>query len=87
MNDQSRMTDQKPASERQQWNKGNEPTQEAGKGGDATQNEASLWDDPDLVPVPVLPSFSDNSLTYEVQENAGGKDGVHRVMPPSAHGN
>lgn len=52
-----------------------------------TRGEASLWDDPELVPVPVLPAFSDNSMTYEVQENAGGKDSVHRVMPPSAHGN
>jgi len=33
------------------------------------QTEESLWDDPDLVPVPVLPTFSDHSVNYEVQVN------------------
>ena len=56
VHDQSRMTDQKAPSERQQWNKEQE----------AQEQEASIWDDPDLVPVPVLPDFGDTSLQYEV---------------------
>lgn len=49
--------------------------------------DESLWDDPDLVPVPVLPSFSENSLTYEVEENGENTMNAQqlRQMPPSAH--
>ena len=31
-------------------------------------NEPSVWDDPDMVPVPVLPVFSDNSISYDAHE-------------------
>jgi hypothetical protein len=52
-----------------------------------------LWDDPDMVPVPVIPVFSDNSMTYDVNENNNQNhldDGNHAIrmgLPPSANGN
>lgn len=62
-NNVSRVTDQQP-SERPKWQL-EETKEEPGQ-------ESSLWDDPDLVPVPVLPDFNDNSMTYEVH---GGEKG------------
>ena len=54
------MTDLNAPSDRKQWNRDVEIEERS------QQQEASLWDDPDLVPVPVLPQFSENSMTYEV---------------------
>mmetsp|Transcript_16559 Transcript_16559/g.22361 ORF Transcript_16559/g.22361 Transcript_16559/m.22361 type:complete len:102 (-) Transcript_16559:1784-2089(-) len=48
--------------------------------------ESSLWDDPDLVPVPVLPDFNDNSVTYEVHGDKDGQPVVRHGLPPSAYG-
>lgn len=39
-----------------------------------------------MVPVPVLPTFSDNSMTYEPHD-ANDNSMKSRVMPPSANGN
>lgn len=27
-----------------------------------------MWDDPDMVQVPVLPTFTDNSISYDAHE-------------------
>ena len=35
-------------------------------------NEPSVWDDPDMVPVPVLPVFSENSMSYDAHETTHG---------------
>ena len=75
------MTDPQVPSDRKQWNR--EPEIEE----KSQQQEASLWDDPDLVPVPVLPQFSDNSVTYEVEANDDDEHNVYRQIPPSANGN
>ena len=76
-NNDSRVTEE--VSERQRWNsKPNNKTQ-------PEQEDNSLWDDPDMVPVPVLPVFSDNSIVYEVQDGVQGE--TRQEMPPSAHGN
>ena len=36
-----------------------------------------MWDDPDMVPVPVLPVFSDNSISYDAHE--GTSQDVHTM--------
>ena len=41
-------------SERTKWNR-EEPKQ-------ASQVENTIWDDPDLVPVPVMPDFTEQSI-------------------------
>ena len=80
------MTEPQVSSDRKRWGGGQTEIEEKSQ-----QQEASLWDDPDLVPVPVLPQFSDNSLTYEVQgndENDGqATHNAYRQIPPSANGN
>ena len=59
------MTDPQAPSDRKQWDRGQDLIEERSQ-----QQEASIWDDRDLVPVmPVLPQFSDNSVNYEVQGN------------------
>ena len=44
-------------------------------------NEPSVWDDPDMVPVPVLPVFSDNSISYDAHEGTSQSN----VMKAMAH--
>ena len=42
-----------------------------------------------MVPVPVIPVFSDNSMTYDVTENQNqdGAPNTRMGLPPSANGN
>ena len=85
INDVSKISEPKSSVDRAAWNRA-DPANQAHE---AQKDEPSLWDDPDLVPVPVLPAFSDNSVNYEVHNN--GENSLQtqelRQVPPSAHGN
>ena len=40
------------------------------------KDEPSVWDDPDLVPVPVVPAFSDQNMSYEVNDVMQGTNTI-----------
>ena len=68
---QSKLTEQQNSVERAQWDRGQAIEQPA--------EENSLWDDPDMVPVPVMPVFSDNSMTYDVNDNQHNDGSRHEI--------
>ena len=65
-NDESRMTEQ-PSTDRQRWGRPAQQPMQAQANVLASQ-DGNLWDDPDMVPVPVLPQFSENSIHYEAHD-------------------
>lgn len=69
------MTDQQPSADRKLWNRGAQASQ-----------DNSLWDDPDMIPVPGLHVFSENSMIFEAHE-AEERSMKSRAMPPSANSN
>lgn len=75
--EESRKTFQ-PDSIRQSQSKGKVPPLAPPE--EQSANEPSVWDDPDMVPVPVLPVFSDNSISYDAHETTHG----NRVMAAQA---